>query len=63
VDVLRPERSKMRHRNAGSLIISTDIEDASEIIKHARLLNPDLQIMVRCAISVKQPLCVKQALL
>lgn len=34
---------------AGSLILSTDIEDAPEIIKHARLCNPDLQIMARCA--------------
>ena len=33
---------------AGSFILSTDIEDAPEIIKHARLLNPDLQIMARC---------------
>jgi CPA2 family monovalent cation:H+ antiporter-2 len=33
---------------AGSLILSTDIEDAPEIIKHARLCNPDLQIMARC---------------
>lgn len=34
---------------AGSLILSTDIEDAPEIIKHALLCNPDLQIMARCA--------------
>lgn len=33
---------------AGSFILSTDIEDAPEIIKHARLLNPVLQIMARC---------------
>ncbi len=33
---------------AGSLILSTDIKDAAEIIKQARLLNPDIQIMVRC---------------
>lgn len=32
-----------------SLIISADIEDAAEIIKQARLLNPDLKILVRCA--------------
>lgn len=32
----------------GSLIISTDIKDAADIIKQARLLNPEIQIMVRC---------------
>ncbi len=48
-DVLRPGTLEDAGvSTAGSLIISTDIEDASEIIKHARLLNPDLQIMVRC---------------
>ncbi len=34
---------------ARSLIISADIEDAAEIIRQARLLNPDLMILVRCA--------------
>jgi CPA2 family monovalent cation:H+ antiporter-2 len=34
---------------AGSLILSTDIEDAAEIIKHAHFLNPDLKIFARCA--------------
>ncbi len=49
-DVLRPGTLEDAGvATSGSLIISTDIEDASEIIKHARLLNPDLQIMVRCA--------------
>ena len=49
-DVLRPGTLEDAGiATAGSLIISTNIEDASEIIKNARLLNPDLQIMVRCA--------------
>jgi len=49
-DVLRPGTLEDAGiETAGSLIISTDIEDAAEIIKHARLLNSDLQIMVRCA--------------
>jgi len=34
---------------AASLILSTDIDDAAEVVKHARQVNPDLQIMVRCA--------------
>ncbi len=34
---------------AGSLILSADVEDAAEIIKQARLLNPDLRVLVRCA--------------
>ncbi|PKN06025.1 MAG: hypothetical protein CVU72_06580, partial [Deltaproteobacteria bacterium HGW-Deltaproteobacteria-7] len=34
---------------AGSLILSADIEDAAEIIRHARHLNPDLHVIARCA--------------
>ncbi len=34
---------------AGSLILSADVEDAAEIIRQARVLNPDLRILVRCA--------------
>ena len=34
---------------AGSLILSADVEDAAEIIRQARLLNPDLRVLVRCA--------------
>ncbi len=34
---------------AGSLILSADIEDAAEIVRHARLLNPELRILARCA--------------
>lgn len=49
-DVLRPGTLEDAGiAKVGSLILSTDIEDASEIIKQARLLNPDIKIMVRCA--------------
>ena len=34
---------------AGSLILSADIEDAAEVIRHARRLNPDLHVIARCA--------------
>ncbi|MDI9570061.1 MAG: cation:proton antiporter [Pseudomonadota bacterium] len=34
---------------ASTLILSTDIDDAAEVIKHARQTNPDLKILVRCA--------------
>jgi CPA2 family monovalent cation:H+ antiporter-2 len=34
---------------AGSLILSADVEDAAEIIRHARILNPDLRILARCS--------------
>ncbi len=34
---------------AGSLILSADVEDAAEIVRHARGLNPALRILVRCA--------------
>ncbi len=33
---------------AGSLILSADIEDAAEIIRQARILNPGLRVLVRC---------------
>jgi CPA2 family monovalent cation:H+ antiporter-2 len=36
-------------RSAGSLILCADIEDAAEIIRQARLLNPELRILARCA--------------
>ncbi|HOQ44800.1 MAG TPA: cation:proton antiporter [Bryobacteraceae bacterium] len=35
--------------SAGSLILSADVEDAVEIIRQARLLNPELRVLVRCA--------------
>jgi len=34
---------------AGSLILSADIEDAAEIIRQSRRLNPELRILARCA--------------
>jgi CPA2 family monovalent cation:H+ antiporter-2 len=34
---------------AGSLILSTDVEDADEIVRQARLLNPNLRVLARCA--------------
>jgi len=33
---------------AGSLVLSADVEDAAEIIRQARLLNPELRVLVRC---------------
>jgi CPA2 family monovalent cation:H+ antiporter-2 len=33
---------------AGSLILSADVEDAAEIIRQARMLNPELRVLVRC---------------
>jgi CPA2 family monovalent cation:H+ antiporter-2 len=35
--------------SAGSLVLSTDIEDAAEVVRQARYLNPELRILVRCA--------------
>jgi CPA2 family monovalent cation:H+ antiporter-2 len=34
---------------AGSLIVSADVDDAAEIVRFARALNPGLRILVRCA--------------
>lgn len=34
---------------AGGLILSADVDDAAEITRQARLLNPDLRILVRCS--------------
>jgi CPA2 family monovalent cation:H+ antiporter-2 len=34
---------------AGTLILSADIEDAAEIIRQSRLLNPHLRVLARCA--------------
>ncbi len=49
-DVLRPGTLEDAGvAEAGSLILSTDIEDAAEVVKQARQINPDLQILVRCA--------------
>jgi CPA2 family monovalent cation:H+ antiporter-2 len=49
-DVLRPGTlDEAGIATAGSLILSADIEDAAEIIRQARLLNPALRVLARCA--------------
>jgi CPA2 family monovalent cation:H+ antiporter-2 len=49
-DVLRPGTlDEAGIATAGSLILSTDVEDAAEIVRQARQLNPDLRVLVRCA--------------
>ncbi len=49
-DVLRPGTlEEAGIRTAGSLVLSADLEDAAEIVRQARLLNPDLRILVRCS--------------
>ena len=49
-DVLRPGTlDEAGIASAGSLILSADVEDAAEIVRQARLLNPGLRILVRCA--------------
>ncbi len=49
-DVLRPGTlDEAGIASAGSLILSADIEDAPEIVRQVRLLNPVLRILVRCA--------------
>lgn len=48
-DVLRPETlEEAGIARAGSLILSADIEDAAEIIRQARTLNPELRVLARC---------------
>ena len=48
-DVLRPGTlDEAAIATAGSLILSADVEDSAEIIRQARLLNPELRILVRC---------------
>jgi CPA2 family monovalent cation:H+ antiporter-2 len=49
-DVLRPGTLEEAGIAAsGSLILSADVEDAAEIVRQARVLNPDLRILVRCS--------------
>jgi CPA2 family monovalent cation:H+ antiporter-2 len=49
-DVLRPGTlDEAGIATAGSLVLSADIEDAAEIIRQSRLLNPGLRILARCA--------------
>lgn len=48
-DVLRPGTlEEAGIATASSFILSADVEDAAEIVRQARLLNPDLNILVRC---------------
>jgi len=48
-DVLRPGTlDEAGIASAGSLVLSADVEDAAEIIRQARQLNPDLRVLVRC---------------
>lgn len=49
-DVLRPGTlEEAGIANAGSLILSADVDDAAEIVRYSRALNPDLDVLVRCA--------------
>jgi CPA2 family monovalent cation:H+ antiporter-2 len=48
-DVLRPGTlEEAGVATTGSLILSADVEDAAEIIRQARMLNPGLRVLVRC---------------
>jgi CPA2 family monovalent cation:H+ antiporter-2 len=48
-DVLRPGTlEEAGIARASSFILSADVEDSAEIIRQTRLLNPDLNILVRC---------------
>ncbi len=48
-DVLRPGTLEDAGiAAAGSLILSADVEDAAEIVRQARALNPELRVLVRC---------------
>ena len=48
-DVLRPGTLvEAGISTAGSLILSANIEDAAEVIRQARTLNPELQVFARC---------------
>ncbi len=48
-DVLRPGTlDEAGIATAGSLVLSADVEDAAEIIRQARMLNPELRVLVRC---------------
>jgi monovalent cation:H+ antiporter-2, CPA2 family len=48
-DVLRPGTLiEAGIETADSLILSADVEDAPEIIRQARLLNPELRVLARC---------------
>ncbi|HOI75760.1 MAG TPA: cation:proton antiporter [Syntrophales bacterium] len=49
-DVLRPDTlDEAGIASAGRFILSADVENAAEIIRQVRLLNPDLKVLARCA--------------
>ena len=49
-DVLRPGTlEEAGVASAGSLILSVEVEDAAELIRQARAVNPALRILARCA--------------
>jgi CPA2 family monovalent cation:H+ antiporter-2 len=49
-DVLRAETLREAGiATAGSLVLSADLEDAAEIVRQTRLLNPRLRVLARCA--------------
>ncbi len=49
-DVLRPGTlEEAGIASAGSLIISVEVEDAAELIRQARAVNPSLRVLARCA--------------
>jgi CPA2 family monovalent cation:H+ antiporter-2 len=48
-DVLRPGTlEEAGITKSGGLILSADVEDAAEIVRQARLLNPELRVLARC---------------
>jgi len=60
-DVLRPGTLEDAGiATAGSLVLSADLEDAAEIIKYARSLNPGLRVLVRCT-HLRDAVALKQA--
>jgi CPA2 family monovalent cation:H+ antiporter-2 len=49
-DVLRPGiLEEAGIATAGSLILSADLDDAAEIVRQVRLVNPKLRVLARCA--------------
>ncbi|MBX3212524.1 MAG: cation:proton antiporter [Labilithrix sp.] len=49
-DVLRPGTlEEAGIATAGSLILSVELEDAAELIRQARIANPSLKVLARCA--------------
>ena len=49
-DVLRPGTlEEAGIASAGSLILSVEVEDAAELIRQARAVNPALRVLARCA--------------